>query len=94
MEYKSESEREREGERERERERERALSVCTVCLECRDREGWGGCVCRFSREGPRVFFVNEAATTESYTLSLRDAEPIFTVHCWSSVWRPRGPGGQ
>ena len=38
-----------------------------------------------------VFFFNDTATTEIYTLSLHDALPIYTYHslhkwCWSGYW--------
>src|SRR3712207_7636103 len=29
-----------------------------------------------------IFFFNDTATTEIYTLSLHDALPIFIGHCW------------
>src|SRR2546427_5130770 len=33
------------------------------------------------RPGPSVFFFNDTATTEIYTLSLHDALPILSVRC-------------
>ena len=37
---------------------------------------------------PLVFFFNDTATTEIYTLSLHDALPIWS---WTPVWRCSGP---
>src|SRR5258707_738946 len=35
--------------------------------------------------GAMVFFFNDTATTEIYTLSLHDALPICWIRCWQSM---------
>src|ERR1041385_9343195 len=37
-----------------------------------------------------VFFFNDTATTEIYTLSLHDALPIWPIHIWPSGFTDRG----
>src|SRR2546428_8908787 len=38
-----------------------------------------------------VFFFNDTATTEIYTLSLHDALPICTCSCSTATWERRPP---
>src|SRR6478735_12536742 len=52
-----------------------------------------------SNSSPSVFFFNDTATTEIYTLSLHDALPISPSRSWSarrtsSCRRPRGSSGR
>ena len=48
-----------------------------LCFDVKD----GSCIVLFS-----VFFFNDTATTEIYTLSLHDALPIFPEEWW---WDPK-----
>ena len=42
---------------------------------------WADVVIGFKYFGERVFFFNDTATTEIYTLSLHDALPIYLTAC-------------
>src|SRR4051812_45836163 len=63
----------------------RPISYAVFCLKKKDcwrRRWWPGgakwACCRLSRTTPALFFFNDTATTEIYTLSLHDALPIFS----------------
>src|SRR2546422_40960 len=44
---------------------------------------------------PHLFFFNDTATTEIYTLSLHDALPISPRNCfWATRWWKKRPGDE
>src|SRR5215813_3788612 len=68
--------------------------VCRLLLEKKNQNAAqsGSAMCpRSSIDSPRIFFFNDTATTEIYTLSLHDALPISTSigPAPASVWKIR-----